>query len=456
MFKRKYIKIEEPSIQDGKRIVFKLSFSLRVKKYFLSDSFYVEYNAPIDHVDKSILNIPAVTTLTPVAWAIGADIYVKELDETYLQSLNKIKSIMKKWYSNFSFSSKINVEKIVPNKFSNEGCALLFSGGIDSTTSYIRHRSRKPQLIPIWGVFISPEQKILWKKFEKKLTEFTGQEKAKVHIIKTNVRRLLNDKQLSVEFGLHWWPRVSHGLTMLGLCAPLTKNGISTVLIGSSGRLEDVKYPWGSTPFVDNNLRWADVKIINDCTEFDRQEKIRYVLKKYLETTGYHPFLTVCNSDARFLSHDLNCGQCEKCLRTITGLVLEDIDPNQCGFKVDSKFFGQLKQSFVNHKLKLSENPATILFGETVRTHGWKEIQTKIPERFNHNLHNSREFFEWFRDFDLTKYGLEMEKRTDLSGLFEILKIRLVGCIAPIWYSLPERIQKSLRKVQMQKAEGAL
>ena len=452
--KRKYIKIDELTIQEKRRLIFKLSFPIRIKKYFLSNSFYVEYDERIDHVDKSILQIPAISALATVAWAIGADIYVKELDKTYFQSLNKIKSIMKRWYPNFSFSSQINVERIVSNKFSNKGYALLFSGGIDSTTSYIKHRSKKPQLISIWGIFISPEQKTIWEKFKKKITEFSRQEKIKAHVVKTDVRRLINDKQLSVEFGLWWWPRVSHGLTMLGLCAPLTKDEIGTVLIGSSDPVQDIKYPWGSTPFIDNNLSWADTKIIHDCTEFSRQEKIRYILKEYTKTKGHYPFLRVCNSSARVSSKDLNCNKCEKCLRTIAGLVLEDIDPNMCGFKINSRIFDYLKQSFVNHTLKMSENPGTILFGEASSTIRWKDIQSEIPDKICHNLHDSKEFFEWFRNFDLKKYGLDMEKKIELSRLFDVLKIRLFSCTAPVWYSIPKNVREVIRKARLRKSSS--
>ena len=447
LFERKYIKIDEVKIQEKRRLIFKLSFPVRIKKYFVSDSFYVEYDKRIDHVDRSILQIPAISVLAPVAWAIGADIYVKELDKSYLESLNKIKSVMKKWFPNFSFSTQINAEKIVSNKFSNKGYALLFSGGIDATTSYIRHKSKKPQLISICGNAILPEETTLWEKCKEKITEFSEQEKVKVNFVETDIHCFIYENLLSVEFGLWWWGRVGHGLAMLSLCAPLTKDEIGTILIGSSARAQDFKYPWGSTSFIDNKLSWADVKIVNDCTEFNRQEKIRYVLKEYIKAKESYPFLRVCNSSARASSGDLNCGKCEKCLRTISGLVLENIDPNMCGFNIDSRIFDYIKQSFVNRTLKITENPGTVLFDQTAPgTTQWKFIQREIPNEISHNLHNSKEFFEWFRNFDLTKYGQDIEKKIELSKLFEILKIRLFNCIAPVWYSIPNNVQKAIRK----------
>ena len=86
------------------------------------------------NVDKSILYIPIVSSIITVAWAVGADIYIKELDKTYLNSLSKIKLVFEKWYPQFSFSTNIYAENFVSNQFNGERYGLLFSGGVDSQT----------------------------------------------------------------------------------------------------------------------------------------------------------------------------------------------------------------------------------------------------------------------------------------------------------------------------------
>ena len=69
------------------------------------------------NVDKGILYVPIVSNIITAAWAVGADIYVEELDKTYLNSLNKIKGVFGKWYPQFSFSTNIYVERISSNQF---------------------------------------------------------------------------------------------------------------------------------------------------------------------------------------------------------------------------------------------------------------------------------------------------------------------------------------------------
>ena len=91
----------------------------------------------------------------------------------------------------------------------------------------------------------------------------------------------------------------------------------------------------------------------------------------------------------------------------MTGLVLEGIDPNKCGFNITDKTLTTLKQSFLNREYKVFEHD--FVTPEFIwRTDELKDIQTEIPQNLNSNLYNSEHFFDWFRNFDLKKYGIEM------------------------------------------------
>jgi len=124
--REKYIKMEELKVIKNRLLLFKLSYSKNVKKYFLNDLFYAEYDEDIRNASKSILQVLFVSNLINVAWAIDADIHV---------------------------------EKVVSNSFSDKGYGLLFSGRIDSATSYIRHKNKKPNLIKVWGADIPLTEK---------------------------------------------------------------------------------------------------------------------------------------------------------------------------------------------------------------------------------------------------------------------------------------------------------
>ncbi len=73
----------------------KLHVPKHLRKYFINDNSYVQYNGGVNlrKVNNSILVIPIVAMIAPIAWAVGVDIHIDELDTTYVQSLKKVKEI---------------------------------------------------------------------------------------------------------------------------------------------------------------------------------------------------------------------------------------------------------------------------------------------------------------------------------------------------------------------------
>ena len=98
VLKSKYIKIEEPKVLGERLLLSNISCSRNVEKYFGQKSFWVRYD-----VDASILNIPVLSNVITVAWAVGADVYVGELDKSYFEALNKVKLVFKSGIQSFLF-----------------------------------------------------------------------------------------------------------------------------------------------------------------------------------------------------------------------------------------------------------------------------------------------------------------------------------------------------------------
>ena len=213
MFKSKYIKIEEPVVSGKRLLLSNIDFSRHFEKYFWQKNLFVEYDVNIENIDASILNIPVLSNVITVAWALGGDVYVKELDKSYFKSLENTRLVFKSWYPKLSFSTKIHVKKLVSNRFSNMRYGLLFSGGVDSLASYIRHKGKKPNLIMIWGLDIPLDQEDFWKKIKNKYEDFAKQEGVEINFVKTNLHKFLNEGPLSIEFGRHltgsWWENLS-------------------------------------------------------------------------------------------------------------------------------------------------------------------------------------------------------------------------------------------------------
>jgi len=378
--------------RDG-RLAFKLSFSPDIGKYFNTDTFFIEYDEDIRNVDESILYIPVIANVAPVSWATGARIHVKELDETFIGSLRIIRNNIKSLFPGFSCAGDVDVEYAVSNRFCHKGAAQLFTGGVDSLATYARHRDEKPALIAleIFKPYNRPLQGII----NRELYAFAGKEGVNFHRVRSNLNyAFFNQKRLLADYGqclfeASWWASIQHGLGLLGMCAPLTTVlDIQKIYIASSATKsvpQGVGRPWGSHPYIDGNVAWADVKAVHDGLEWSRQEKIRHAIKPYIDGTGEYPKIIVCDETLR--GDVLNCGRCEKCCRTIVGLALEGIDPNRCGFDVNAGTFDRIRQKLLWDRLMFAYNKSGM----------WKDIQSAIPDTIKGDLYGSKAFFEWLR-----------------------------------------------------------
>jgi len=391
----KSIKISSVKASDNKLLV-ELDISKEISKYFFKNSFEVIYDKNIEDVDESILAIPAVCAVVQIAWATGADLYVEKLDETFLSSLSKIRKVFEGFYPKFSSSGNIHVQKIIANKFNNKRTALLFSGGLDSIVSYIMHKDEHPILITL----LKPGNSNYNKEYHNKVRDFhrkfAEQEGMDIHFIETKMTDelsdTLNNKLLARDFKVfNWWGRVSHGLIFLGLCAPLAVERIRKVILAPSYP-KKIRKPHGSHIFAYTDFSWGDVKVFYDVGDLTRQEKIMHVLKA---NPQYHKYMRCCLFSNEGWPDLKNCGFCEKCLRTIAGLILEGIDPHECNFEIKNNVLDYIKNLFLAGSIQ------TNIFT-------WEGIQSNIPKTINDDevgqKYHGKQFFEWLRVFDLANY----------------------------------------------------
>jgi hypothetical protein len=122
--------------------------------------------------------------------------------------------------------------------------------------------------------------------------------------VSTNVRQCDDDDMFSLcEFQGAILSSVAHALS----------NRLSAVSIASSSDFNHVR-PWGSHPLLDPNYSCTDLQILHDGLRFTRLEKVRLVADWDVALQN----MRVCTSNTPGL---LNCGKCEKCIRTMTELL---------------------------------------------------------------------------------------------------------------------------------------
>lgn len=326
---------------NGNRIDYNYSVDASIVKYFnLNQKLYLHYQEDISSVPKSILVIPLLANIAPIAWFVGFDIEVDELDQTFFNSLLELKKEFAIHFPQIKNSS-VKYKKLIRNDFSDSNTALLFSGGLDAFESLTRNIKLNPYLISVHGADIAISDTKRWEDFKR----FNKEEKIindkRICYVESNLRTFYT-YEVDLLINIGWWGKIQHGMALLSVIAPLSfLHNITTILIGSSNTGE-VSFGWGSTSETDEKVRWANQKVIHDGFQFRRTEKIENIVK-FATTTGEKVKLRVCYSELR---NGYNCNRCAKCQRTMLGFILEGQNPNEFGFNIPSDFYELLLGNF--------------------------------------------------------------------------------------------------------------
>jgi hypothetical protein len=338
------LELESIQLEDeGKKVLYRFNCDARISCYFSKErTIWIRYDSDVSGVPKSLLIIPFLANVLPISWFVGFDISIDEIDEEYLYSVEKIKQIFARHH--LVKSSLLHFKKIISNKIEGVRPAILFSGGVDSHFSYISHEAENPLLVTIHGADIRAADRrqfrILQSSIEGSLLIRNGER----HLLHTNIRDFYTYRLNLLFDDLDWWGRVQHGLAITGLIAPLSYvYRIDRIYIASSTTKETEAF-WGSTPLVDNEIKWAGVCVVHDGYEADRAEKVD-ALVKYAADRGADLPIKVCYSSG---TPALNCSQCDKCCRTILLLVLAGADPNRFGFRASEKIYDAALANLAN------------------------------------------------------------------------------------------------------------
>jgi len=356
----------------------------RMKKFFVENKFIAEYNVSVEAAPRSIQVIPFLATACPIVWADNAELIIEECDETFLKSLEVIKIVLQKFYPRMNFGGRISAKKIIKTPISDfTRCMSLFSGGIDSLATLIRHHTENPILFTIFGQGFTPDSVI---EISKNIAETFGLE---LRTVRNNPYSILDLPMLSTyrqKIGGDWYRRVMHGLALIGLCAPVSYvEKAGTIFIASSAT-KDFKRFLGSHPEIDNNVRWAGTRSFHDAYDLTRQQKM-FLIADFLKDKNWHFRIRTCN----YPNLPNNCSRCEKCSRTIVGLQLAGINPNQYGYYVQKDTAALIKENLLRGNWNFDE----------AEKWEWEDIQHYAGRRVNSQNSEMRAFLNWLLSFDI-------------------------------------------------------
>ena len=379
----------------GKTLTYDFAVTEGLSAFFSGKRFLIEYPVEIGAVPDGVAAVPFICNVLPIVWLTNSRLVVKELDQAFYACILNVKKGYETMFPESNFAGEICVRRIVACDIPAQGkSAVFFSGGLDAVQTLVSHLEEKPALISIWGSDIRFDNEDGWRIVHRSIEEYADKYALPDVVIRSSFRDFDCEGELTSKFGQQlkdgWWHGVKHGIGLLGHAAPYVYlNGISTVYIASSNCPLDGHVRCASNPLTDNQVRFADTRVIHDGFEFSRQDKIRNVVD-YVKRTGDQVSLHVCWES----QSGNNCCHCEKCYRTMAGLIAEGADPIKYGFDHAKKTISLMRHYFAvcgGLPASIAKNHWTHIQKVMWENHAqvrklpyWKEVQWIIKADFLH------------------------------------------------------------------------
>jgi hypothetical protein len=358
--------------------------------------------AALRDMPRSVLWAPGVFNLAPLAWAYGLKFTVPFRCEAMEQGLDRIKARFRQLYPSISWDGSLIFEGDVDAPLEPQPRVMaLYSGGLDSVHTIYRHFDERPELVMFDWTTASTEVRA---DTAKMAADFGRLHQLPLTRVATNLTAFLNWDKLAFaalrKEGLNWWTGIQHGLAMAAAAAPVAyAKRVGTVYIASS-YTDDYNAPWGSAPEIDNNIAWPGTRVVHDSFDRSRQRKIE-ALATDRPIPAVRPLLRVCN---RPLDGLLNCGTCEKCLRTMAGLLVEGEQPSAWGFAVDQETaVRRMTQAFASERLAILDDQVFM----------WSDVKKRAKASVN----CPPELARWLEILDLAPHHRRTMRREKLAGL---------------------------------------
>ncbi len=362
--------IQIKAIVNGNRIDYQYEVSGPWKEAFNSEGsdtwfmrvngehrFFVEYEEDMTGLPQSLAILPFLANILPMAWFYNADVYLPELDMDFYNCIPAVKAGMLDRHPNATLGGKIIPESIVANEIQKgENTIALFSGGVDATFTAISNLDSKPILATVWGADIYLKQEADWEEVISQNRETARNLGTECVAIKSSFRSFLDYGPLNEKFAKPlkmdgWWYSVQHSIALVCLAAPVAwKRHAKGVFIASSYSIEDdPETKCCNWPNIDGNVRYAGLAVTHHDFSVTRQQKV-LAITEFFDDTQTPLNLRVCWKAVAAS----NCCDCEKCVRTIYGIIAEKHDPNNFGFRCDDATYANIEQKIRNKDLRVS------------------------------------------------------------------------------------------------------
>lgn len=235
-----------------------------------------------------------------------------------LRSLEELQEAWALWQPNdyrpvpITAAEEVDVAAETPR---NTG-VFAFSGGVDSVATLLRHQCGE-----MGRRTVRPIAAAMVHGFDIPLSEAdafaTARRGAEAMLAKLNVPFAVVRTNWREMIGRRWEMEFGAGLAA---CLHQFAGAADFGVIGSDEDYAHLEFPWGSNPVTNHFLTGGAFKIQTDCGGVSRTDRVRLICR-YPEVAS---LLRVCWEGPH---SGVNCGKCEKCLRTNLNFLANGHEP---------------------------------------------------------------------------------------------------------------------------------
>jgi hypothetical protein len=267
----------------------------------------------VQHLERNLGDLSAPVVLLS-AMRAGRDVVFEEpLSRSRRRALDQVQDMMVAWYPHRM--QRVSVTAPRPEKELRRESLLragrpaprtvsCFTGGVDSFYSLVTH-PEVGGIVFVDGLDVPLSAKASLKRVSRSNRAVAKQQGIDYHRVESNIRYFLN--RTGVMWGLE-----GHGAALASIATLLSPMYGRFLIPSTHG--EGVEIQWGSHPDLDPLWSTKSTEIIHDGGAATRVAKVTRIATEPLP----QQFLRVC-----FMQHQQdNCGECMKCLRTMSTLEL--------------------------------------------------------------------------------------------------------------------------------------
>jgi hypothetical protein len=257
-----------------------------------------------------------------------------------------------------------------------ERAGFFFSGGIDSFATLRANRLNFPSEHP-WsikdGLLVYGLELDKPEAFEYVVDSLSGAaQDIGITLIPVYTNVYLNYRQEDAADGFMFWTYEFQGSALSAIAHTFAQR-FTVVSIAAGDDIPHL-YPYGSHPVLDPNYSSSDLRIRHDGVALSRFTKAKLVADWDVALQN----LRVCNYYKRYQPGQLNCGQCEKCVRTMLELLALGVLDQTRAFPHDD-----VSEELVRTAVRIRHDDLMYYY---------QELIAPLAERGRHDLGRAVEF----------------------------------------------------------------